>query len=168
MEFLIPGLILVALMAYASTRIKKRAAAAFEPEVLDTEHYSFQKPDGFLHVVGDRDHELHAYSKEFGEYDESRVRRATIEMDIIRGTSIDAVVDEVRGSSTAFDMPVAGERIRRLETTEASNEAEFKCVYKIVGSEDGIYRLRFAVLPEYAADYTEAIEETLNSFNVKD
>ena len=32
MELLIPGLILVALMVYASTKIKKAAAAAFEPE----------------------------------------------------------------------------------------------------------------------------------------
>ena len=168
MEFLIPGLILVALMAYASTRIKKSAAAAFESEVIETEQYFLQKPNGFLHVVGDREHEIRAYSKEFGVDDESSLRRATIEMDIIRGTSIDAVIDEIKESSTEFDVPVAGERIRRLETTEASNEVEFSCVYKIVGSGDEIYRLRFAVLSDYAEDYADAIDETLNSFNVKD
>jgi hypothetical protein len=167
MEFLIPGLILVALMAYASTRIKKRAAAAFEPEVIETESYSLQKPDGFLHVIGDRDHDFCAYSNEFGEFDESRLRRATIEIDVLRDTNIDAVVDQVRETSTEFDMPVAGEKIRRLETTEASNEVELLCVYKIVDAEDAIYALRFAVLSEYFEDYSTRIEETLQSFNLK-
>jgi hypothetical protein len=35
MEILIPGLILVALMVYVSTRIKRAAARAFEPENVD-------------------------------------------------------------------------------------------------------------------------------------
>ena len=167
MEILIPGLILVALMAYASTKIKKRAAAAFEPELIETDNYSLQKPDGFLHVIGDRDHEFRAYSNEFGEFDKSRLRRATIEMDVVRDTNIDAVVNKVRETSTGFDMPVAGERIRRLETKEPANEAELRCVYKIVDTEDGIYRLRFAVLSEYIEDYSTRIEETLQSFNIK-
>src|SRR5687767_8261126 len=49
MELLIPGLILVALMVYASTRIKRTAAAAFDRETVDTEDFIIQKPEGFLH-----------------------------------------------------------------------------------------------------------------------
>jgi hypothetical protein len=167
MEFLIPGLILVALMAYASTKIKKRAAAAFEPEMIETESYSLQKPDGFLHVIGDRDHEFRAYSNEFGEFDESRLRRAAIEIDVTRDTNIEAVIDQVRERSTNFEMPVAGEKIRRLETTEATNEADLSCVYKIVDAENGLYVLRFAVLSDYLDDYSQRIDETLQSFNIE-
>lgn len=167
MEFLIPGLILVALMAYASTKIKKRAAAAFEPELIETDDYLLSKPEGFLHVLSDRDHEFRAYSNEFGEDEGARERRATIKLDVIREKNIETVVNEVREASTEFEMPVAGEKIRRLETTETSNELEFSCVYKIVDAGDRVYRLRFAVLSDYAENFTEAIEETMNGFALR-
>ena len=68
---IILGLILVALMVWASTKIKKTAADAFEPEFIETDAYSLQKPEGFLHVIGDETHEFMAYSKDFGKGDES-------------------------------------------------------------------------------------------------
>ena len=67
MELLIPGLILVALMVWASTRIKKNAAAAFDAEVIETESFSIRKPEGFLHVLNDDSGlAFRSYSKDFG------------------------------------------------------------------------------------------------------
>jgi hypothetical protein len=51
MEILIAGVILVAFMAYASTRIKRSAAKAFEAETVETDQFVIQKPDGFLNVI---------------------------------------------------------------------------------------------------------------------
>src|SRR3954471_8994910 len=67
MELLIPGLILVGLMVYASTRIKRNAAQAFEQETIETADYILTKPAGMLQVInGDPTLAFEAYSKEIG------------------------------------------------------------------------------------------------------
>src|SRR5687767_13384680 len=78
MEILIPGLILVALMIYASTRIKKSAAMAFESETVETEAFVIVKPTGFLNVIGgDPRYAFEAYTKDFGPGSLSDIRKAT-------------------------------------------------------------------------------------------
>lgn len=166
MELLIPGLILVALMAWASTKIKKRAAEAFEAETIDTSDYSLEKPEGFLHVIGSRDHEFEAYSKEFDESD-FRLRRGKIEIDVLTDGDLKSVCDEVRSGTTDLSISDGDRGIRWVECEEAANENAFKVFYKIVDTPRGIYRLRFAVISKHVDDYLRRINETLDSFRVK-
>src|SRR6476620_3282039 len=98
MELVIPGLIIVALMAWASTKIKKRAADAFETESIETDRYSLRKPEGFLHVLGDSEHEFYAYSREYGSGSGSKVRRATIEIDAFKSASVADVRNGIKSS----------------------------------------------------------------------
>jgi hypothetical protein len=53
MELLIPGLILVALMAWASTKIKKTAAEAYSEETVSAGGFTIVKPEGFIIPVND-------------------------------------------------------------------------------------------------------------------
>src|SRR5580765_1394277 len=93
MDLLIPGLILVALMVYASTRIKKTAAAAFEAETIETDDFVIQKPDGFLNVInGDPQFAFEAYSKEFGGPGAENFRQGTAHLKIYEGVSADQAV----------------------------------------------------------------------------
>lgn len=163
MELLIPGLILVAVMAYLSTRIKKRAADAFTAERIDTGRYSFEKPEGFLHVIGDEQHEFMAYSNEFGEYDDSRFRRATIELDVLPGTDVASVSEAI--CEAAESSNVRPENI--IEADERANETEFRAVYKLIERDGSVYRLRFAVLAEYFDAYLGRIDDTIESFVTK-
>lgn len=166
MELLIPGLILVALMVYASTRIKKRAAEAFEPETIETERYTLQKPDGFLHVIDSPRHDFEAYSKEYADDDSSR--RATIEVDIFRGTDLESVGESLRDASALFDVTKETENTWRVETEETANETGLKVFYKLVDTRAGpIYRIRFAVMAKHEDEYLDRIEEALNSFTLK-
>src|SRR5262249_24498312 len=99
MELLIPGLILVALMVYASTRIKRRAAQAFEQETIGTDEFTLVKPEGFLHLIsGDPAYAFQAYSKEFGAEDASDRRRATIDLRILADDSFGDVCESVKAS----------------------------------------------------------------------
>src|SRR3954462_6162642 len=78
MELLIPGLILVALMVWASTKIKRKAADAFSAEHIEGDGFTLEKPDGFLsksYVEGA--HLFDAYSKEYGTGTAADVRAAT-------------------------------------------------------------------------------------------
>lgn len=167
MELLIPGLILVALMVWASTKIKKTAADAFEPEFIETDAYSFQKPEGFLHVIGDEEHEFFAYSKEFGKGDATGIRQATIEIDVLRGEDLSAVRDSITGSAESFDVTVDTPALAELNSKETANESAVNAFYKIVAAEDAVFRLRFAVLDEHADDYLGRINETFDSFTIK-
>lgn len=166
MELLIPGLILVALMVYASTRIKKRAAEAFEPETIETERYTLQKPDGFLHVIDSPRYDFEAYSKEYSDDDSSR--RATIEVEILRDTDLQSGRESLRDASAKFDVTEETANACRIETEEAANENGLKVFYKLVDSRAGaIYRMRFAVLAKHQDEYFRRIEETLDSFALK-
>lgn len=167
MELLIPGLILVALMVYASTKIKKRAAAAFEPEAIETEHYLLNKPEGFLHVIGDPDHEFAAYSKEFGENENARIRQARIEIDTIRDQTVDDVCRTIEITSKDCNVTSPSDSVRIIETDEVANEIELRGFYKIIAAPSATYQLRFAVLPEHKDDYLGRIDEALESFTVK-
>ena len=166
MEILIVGALLVALMAYASTKIKKRAAEAFETELIETDRFSLQKPEGFLHVIGSEDHDFEAYSKEFGEGD-FRLRRGKIELDIFRGSNVASVCNSLRDASNAYQVVSQSEAECRVETDERANETPMKAFYRIVASGGDAYRLRFAALSKHADDYSRTINETLESFTVK-
>jgi hypothetical protein len=167
MELLIPGLLLVALMVWASTKIKKQAADAFEAEFIETENYSLQKPDGFLHVIGDEDHELRAYSKEFGTGDKNGIRRATIEIDLFPGSDLKSVRDAVETAAAKSEVTTQSKSIIEVNTDEAANETAVRAFYRIVAAGNQVYRLRFAVLPEYLEDHRSRIDETLDSFIIK-
>ncbi len=68
MEIFIIGIIIVALMAYASTKIKKAAGEAYKLEMLENEQFAITKPDGFIIPVKEHSEFMfEAYSKEFGE-----------------------------------------------------------------------------------------------------
>lgn len=167
MELLIPGLILVALMVWASTKIKKTAADAFQPEFIETEAYSLQKPEGFLHVIGDEEHEFMAYSRDFGKNDNTGIRQATIEIDFFRDSNLVAIRDAVTTSATRAEVTSEAATTCELNTKESANEIAVTAFYKIVSAESGIYRLRFAVLPEYFDNYLDKIKETLDGFLVR-
>ncbi len=167
MEILIPGLILVALMAWASTKIKKRAADAYQAESIDAEGYSLRKSEGFLHVLGDANHAFYANTREFaGDEDSAQVRRATIEVDVFRDTTLanvrQSVIDAAQGVETSDEK----ERVSEIIAEELANQTPITAFYKIVDGSHAVYRLRFAVATEHKNEYANKIEETLDSFNV--
>ena len=166
MELLIPGLILVALMVWASTRIKKTAAAAFDAETIETAEYSIRKPEGFLHVLGDTKHELTAYSREFCE-ETSKDRRANIEIDVFPDTSVKTIRDDIRRSAIDSKLEYQEDDICELTTEETANQTSFTAFYKIVGRGNVSYRLRFAVATDHLEEYVNTIKDTVDSFTVK-
>ena len=167
MELLIPGLILVALMVWASTKIKKTAADAFQEEHIETDAYALRKPEGFLHVIGDDNHELMAYSREYGKVDNTGVRQATIELDILHDSSVENAIESIRQSAVSTELTSRSETEAELNTEEAANESTVSAVYRIVARRDSVYRLRFAVLAEHKDEYLRRIDETFDSFTIK-
>jgi len=172
MELLIPGLILVALMVWASTRIKKNAAAAFEPETVENEHFVIHKPEGFLHVLNDDSGlAFRSYSKEFGKVGDRDVRRATIEIERNVGTTVDEMKKRIEAqaeSISSFETYLdGGEKAAWLITTDVVDGGEFEIFRKLVTRGTAVWETRGTALSDHRNEFAEKIEAALESVRVK-
>ena len=165
MEFLIPGLILVAVMAYLSTRIKRSAAAAFDAEVIETDEYSIQKAEGFLSVVGSH-YLFEAYSKEFGAVaDKMRMATATV---TVSDASIDDAVAAIEDEIVTDTPEKIGERhYRVIEAKRAGDDEGLRVYYKLGAKNGKTYTLEIDVLAEATNDLIQKAEGMLASFELK-
>ncbi|MDQ3800557.1 MAG: hypothetical protein M3384_13995 [Acidobacteriota bacterium] len=147
MEILILGVILVALMAYVSTRIKKSAAQAFERESIETEDFRLVKPEGFLSVVVDANSEyaFEAYSKDFGAGDAAEYRKATVKI---------------------YKNPGRNKRLSG-ETEKTEKGVTIQTLRKTLKNNKKSFELEISVLKDYRDEYLNKINEMLNSFSLK-
>jgi hypothetical protein len=172
MELLIPGLILVALMVYASTRIKKTAAAAFDAETIDAEDFVINKPQGFLTVLnGDPQLAFESYSKDFGRDGAANSRKATAELRINDGASGDEIASDIlsgAGQTSADIREIVGDHHYRLiERTRIDKGIEFRDQYKIAEKQGRVFVFKISSITETSDDVEPHIEGMLNSFELK-
>ena len=171
MELLIPGLILVALMVYASTKIKKSAAAAFEPETIETDEFSIEKPDGFLNVLNrDPALELDMYSREFGFENAADVRQARIEIRHYRVCKMNEAITMIKERSTIKSdiSEIFNERKYRLiEAERIEKGIGYRDIYKLTEKGPDVIELRVVALEDANDDISRKIDEIVLSFAVK-
>lgn len=172
MELLIPGLILVALMVYASTRIKQSAARAFEAEVIEDPDFTLRKPEGFLHRInGVSSFAFEAYSKEFGPESADNVRAATAVVAVYDSTGIDEALEEekVRLSSvnSAQRFELGGAQTASVEGELTRDGNTFVSSAKIIMKQGQALALRIEVLKELKDNFARKTEEMLSSFTTR-
>ena len=168
MEIFIVGIIVVALMVYASTKMKKFTASAFERETIETEDFSLIKPEGFLHVIGDEsEFAFYAYSKEFGKVEtEEEMRQAEIFIQTFVGKTLAEVCNGIKTGAEKVISFSDAKNVRLIETEETIKDVVVSEIYKIVEDEK-IYQLKISVLKDFKDDYKEQIDEILRSFQVR-
>ncbi len=167
MEILIVGIIIVALMVYASTKLKKYTAAQFEREEIDAENFSLVKPEGFLHVLNDESkNDFYAYSKEFGKAEAEDVRQAEIFIESFSDKTFAEVCDGIKTDAENILSFSEKGKTCLIETEKTVDEVSITEIYKIVEN-DKIYQLKIEVLENFRSDYKERIETILGSFRVK-
>lgn len=172
MELLIPGLILVAIMVWASTRIKKNAAAAFDAERVETSEIVVEKPEGFLHVLNDNSGLLfRAYSKDFGTVGRSDIRQATIEIERHRNATIDGVLRSIRSASETLDEESRytdrNERAATVGSVQVRDGAEYRRLHKLVTRGSDVLEGRGEILSEHLDDHLEKIRQMLDTMQFK-
>ncbi len=175
MELLIPGLILVALMVWASTKIKRDAEAAFGAETIETDDLKVKKPDGFLHVLNDDSGlAFRAYSKEYGANEANGIRKATIDIEILDGIEPEerfAELETELGELSNVEKYLDGEEIAISFTTEfVDDEIDFERVYRLVKRTDRpnrLFEMKITALAKYKNDYVVKLEDFVRSFRAK-
>ncbi|NOT48864.1 MAG: hypothetical protein HOP17_14085 [Acidobacteria bacterium] len=172
MEILIPGLILVGFMIWASTRIKRNAAKAFEREEIETQGFSITKPEGFLAPVDPPDGLLFsAHSKDFGSEEAERIRCASAELSRFDDAHFDEICERVKTDSIRIiseQRGVIGERRSTIIVAERSeHDVEVETSYRIVAGDQAVYQLAVTVLLGHKEEYSSKVDLFLSSFNLK-
>jgi hypothetical protein len=169
MELLIPGLILVGLMIYVSTRIKRSAAGAYERETVETDEFSITKPEGFIIIDSDELEVIFAaYSKEYGTGDADAIRRVTAKLRVWDDRSVPAVRDEIaEGSSEIVDEQHLSDGSMILETVSQLEGVQIANDYRIAQRNERTYEFSVSALSETKADDQKDIDELLSSIELK-
>lgn len=176
MEILIIGIIIVALMVYASTKIKKNAAEAFEREVIETEEFYVNKPEGLMHPLRDKsEFAFEAFSKDFGDEDLRNFWKANAELKVYEGKKFKDVCAEIKNSADKIlsekvlkETP-EDQRICLLQGEKTIDEVKKRVFWKVVESvsQKRVFEFRVYVLDKHLADFSSRAEEMIDSFRVK-
>lgn len=172
MELLIPGLILVALMVYASTRIKRSAARAFEAEAIETDDFVLQKPDGFLNVIGgDSKFAFEAYSKDFGGEGAESIRRATADVVVKNNTSVKTIATEIlrSGGELVDDRTdrIGGINYRMIEHITREQDVDFRVRSKLAERKGNVFIFTVRSIAKTTPEFMRDIEAMFDSFELK-
>lgn len=172
MEIFIVGLVVVALMVYASTKIKKSAAQAFEREEVEAEDFSITKSEGFLHPLNqDSPLAFEAYSKDLGQNDASKFNQSWVALRVISHSDFKTVCGGVKASVDKITSKnyIENQKTYLYETARREKDVEILGFWKIVESRERrkIYELKVSVLKAYEEEYAARASEMIESFTVK-
>lgn len=172
MELLIPGLILVALMIYASTRIKRSAARAFEAETIETDDFVIEKPDGFLNVIGgDPKFAFEAYSRDFGGDGTENIRRATANIVQKNNVTVEGVAAELlkSGGEVVDDRSekISGINYRLIEHIVTEHDVDFRVKSKLAERDGKVLIFTTKTIAETTPEFMRNIETMFDSFELK-
>ncbi|MER3631723.1 MAG: hypothetical protein C4325_05770 [Blastocatellia bacterium] len=168
MELLIPGLILVALMVWASTKIKRISAAAFEAEKIQMSLYSIFKPSGFLHILNDESGlDFRAYSREMESIGNRDFYAAQIEVEVFESKCLANRIAEIRknfSEATCSNYLDGGEKSAFVQLLREDGTVRYRETRKIVSRGDRLLELRVSVLEQKLDQFRSAIEQVLDGF----
>ncbi len=168
MEILIPGLLLVALMVYASTKIKENAAAAYEQETVEKDQFSILKPDGMIiPVESENDVLFEAFSKDFGVDEAGEVRQIAADVRRHEGADIDNLKLSIlpdNGEVREIVGKIGEQRTIQLEFLRYEKNVEIRETVKLVQTNDAVAELRIYSLTNHDDIILSKVEQMLDSF----
>jgi hypothetical protein len=169
MEILILGGILVALMVYVSTRIKRSAADAYEEERVETDIFAITKPAGFI-IIESEDPKVvfAAYSKEYGADDADNIRQVSAQLMFHQGRSLESVSIPIKETAQrVFDeRHLAGPSVV-LETERQIDRIPVETEYHLTQKGDDTYEFSVSSLAETKEANQREITTLLSSFELK-
>lgn len=169
MEILIPGLALVGFMIWASTRIKRNAAKAFEREEIETPEFTLTKPEGFLALAEPPNGLLFsAYSREFGGNGAERFRRATVELRRFPDAHFDEITERAKidasGVTSEDTGVIGGRKCANINTEREEQGVALESRHKIIAGSGAVYELVVNVLSAHKDEFQTRIDQLLGGF----
>lgn len=170
-DVLIIGLIIVGLMVYASTRIKRISKEAFEFERIENDEFVFEKPAGFLNVVAPREPLiLDGYSREFGEENASNIRKAEYSLVLRNGIDVAAAFRDIKSLGNVVsdeNVVVDGRKYRDVGVEFEVDSIGYRELYRLCGNAEGTFVFKATMLEDAGEEVQAAVANMLSSFQVK-
>jgi len=170
MEILIIGILVVALMVWASTRIKRNAAAAFDAETIETDRFTLQKPDGWLSKVEPKEPYLfEGYSRDFGEEPNQGHRLGTAVIEASHGDGDEVARERTAHAEITEDIRevVGGKHYRVIQLSKSGEDVDEVEWLKLATDNGRVYTLRVTALAETTDEFRRNIESMVDSFEIK-
>ncbi len=174
MEIFIIGGIVVAIMVYVSTRIKRSAAAAFSPELIEKEDFTVEKPEGFLFPLREPpDFPFEAYSKFYGERSTRNIWRARARLRIHEGLVLDDLAAEAESGETFTSKELTDPTPSRREMNSRSERTEDEIGYAVYrrviecADRGKTYEFRATMLENHEEEYSARASEMLASLRLR-
>lgn len=165
MEFIILGILFIAVLVFISSRIRRVSGTAFEREKIETEEFSIVKPEGFIHPLNEKsEYAFEAYSKEFGKEEAGSFRQAQAVVRVYTDFKLDENAERIQ----AANVP-EGQEIYYLESEKTEKDVTLQTIQKIieVPQKGKVYELKISALKEHKEDFLRRINEMLDSFALK-
>ncbi len=169
MEILIIGFVIVALMVYTSTKIKKAAREAYEAETVETKEYSIDKPAGYIiPAMNDRsESKLEILSKEYGSDNCGKLRQVALTLAIDKGAEISSVRKALRSELSNIQTDELIKDTQKITLTivgEMEQEGSPIHVFiKYFARNGNLYKFKVKAIEETIDDHLENIESMLDS-----
>lgn len=168
MEIWIIGGAIVALMVYTSTRIKKRAAEAYSREVIETETYSFIKPEGLICPADQLGPETaFIRSEAYGDTEATETTLRAEGMLTVHPKALAGILEELSSSASSIDESTSANGIL-LKREVREGEIDFIEFHKLIESKSGkIFEFKVKVAKEYLGQFAEKAVEITETFRLK-
>lgn len=166
----------IAVLLFISSRIRRAASAAFEPETIETAEFKINKPAGFLHPLNNgSEFPFEAYSRELGEKGAGRLRKSMVKMSAADGLNYKKICQKARENAdnvyaeTIPDNVPNNQKICLIEGEKIEDDIKRLVFHKIVESknQNKTYDLEVTILEANEDEYIGRASEFINSFTVK-
>jgi hypothetical protein len=148
MEIWIVGGIIVAIMVYVSTKIKRAAKEAYEQELFETDEFRIVKPEGFLIPVTENPaFAFEAYSKDFAEDTDEDMNRCWITVEAIDNVANEAFESENEGETRGASVKT----FRKLVVSKKLKKS---------------FQLEINLVQDHSEEYLGRVEMALASFRL--
>ena len=166
----------IAVLLFISSRIRRAANRAFEPETIENAEFKINKPAGFLNPLNNgSEYPFEAYTRELGEKSAGRYRKSLVKMSVSEGLIFKNACQTAKKnadnvySETILDKVPKGQKICLIEGEKMEDEVNRLVFHKIVESENQnkTYDLEVSILEANEDEYIGKASELINSFTVK-
>lgn len=161
----------MALMVYASTRIKRMSKEAYEPERIETEQFVVEKPDGFLNVVAPKAPlVMDGYSRDYGNDNAADIRQGRYSLVLRNSVDIAAVFRDIKslGDVVSDESSVIdGKKYRDVGVKFVVDGIGYDELYRLVGNAKGTFVFKATMLEDAGDEVRNGVQKMLASFHVK-
>jgi hypothetical protein len=169
MEFLIPGLLLVAFMVWASTKIKRKSAEAFAAELIETKYFRLKKTQGFLNVLGpDGGLILDIYSRSFITSGKKDFRAATIQARLLEPSDYESRLNSFKSPDAKITRYIeCGYPAVEIENKTSEGGREQVLLAKLAIVQDSLLEFTVRYFVEADDETIAGAQQIFDSFQFK-